>query len=290
MPNHSKPSRSKPSPRLQPRYDPLSKLAPQPGAAPPEMIELVELGWILKALAAVFAVAFLCAYLTICILFARSQWQLVLHPSHSVADTPASLHLPFTEVHFGVDNTGQPQLDAWWIPASSPTTTHTALILHAADGSIANALHDAHPLHDAHLNVLLFDYRGYGHSLGQHPTQASMQSDAETALTYLTTTRSIPTTSIVVYATGLGASLGVHLCAQHPTLPALILQSPDGDLTARVRQDPRAKLVPFTLLFDQPFPLAAPLRTLPTPKLVLTTPTSTPALTRFLTTHLQPNP
>ena len=288
MPNdpqkNSQNSRSKSSPkppRLQARYD------PQRGSAPPEMIPLVEVGWILKALAAVFAVALLCSYLTLCILFSRSQWQLVLHPSHAVATTPASLNLPFTEIHFGVDNSGLPQLDGWWIPASTPTT-RTALILHAADGSITNALPPAQLLHAQKLNVLLFDYRGYGQSLGQHPTEASMETDAATALTYLTSTRSIPPTSIVIYGTGLGASLAVHLCAQNPTLPALILQSPDGDLTDRVRQDPRAKLVPFTFLFNEPFPLAPPLSTLPTPKLILTTPPDTTALTQFLTTNLKP--
>jgi pimeloyl-ACP methyl ester carboxylesterase len=253
------------------------------------MIPLVELGWILKALAVVFIAAFICAYLTICILFSRSQWQLVLHPSHTVAITPASLNLPFTEVHFGVDNSGLPQLDGWWIPASSPTT-RTALVLHAADGSITNALPSAQLLHNQNLNVLLFDYRGYGHSLGQHPTEASMETDATTALTYLTTTRSIPTNSIAVYGIGLGASLAAHLCAQNPTLPALILQSPDGDLSNRVRQDPRAKLVPFTYLFNEPFPLANTLHTLPTPKLILATPPNPVTLTQFLTTHLTQKP
>jgi uncharacterized protein len=283
MPKNPKPARSnsspKPSPRLQPRYD------PQRGSAPPEMIPLVEVAWILKALAAVVVAAFLCAYATICVLFSHSQWQLVLHPSRTVATTPASVNLPFTEVHFGVDNTGLPQLTGWYLPSDLPTP-HTALILHAADGSIANALPAAQLLHAQHLNVLLFDYRGYGQSLGQHPTQASMQADAATALTYLTTTRSLPVSSIVIYGTGIGASLAVHLCAENPTLPALILQSPDGDLTDRVRHDPRAKLVPFTLLFNQPFPLAAPLQTLTTPKLLLTTPPDTPALTQFLTTNL----
>jgi hypothetical protein len=251
------------------------------------MIPLVEVGWILKALAVVVVAAFFCAYTTICILFSRTQWQIVLHPSRTVTTTPASIHLPFTKVHFGVDNTGQPQLTGWYLP-SDTTTTHTALILHGADGSIANALPVAQLLHAQHLNVLLFDYRGYGQSLGQHPTEASMQADAADALTYLTTTRSLPTSSIVIYATGIGASLAVHLCAQNPTLPALILQSPDGDLTDRARHDPRSKIVPFTLLFNQPFPLALSLSTLPTPKLILPTPPDPATLTQFLTRALKP--
>jgi uncharacterized protein len=256
------------------------------------MIPLVEVTWILKALAAVVLVALICAYATICVLFSKGQWQLVLHPSRTVATTPATLNLPYTEVHFGVDETGLPQLTGWWIPAGpsdeATTTQHTALILHGADGSVADALPSAQLLHAQHLNVLLFDYRGYGQSLGQHPTQSSMQADAADALTYLTATRSISPSSIVIYGTGIGASLAVHLCAQNPNIPALILQSPDGDLTDRAARDPRSKIVPFRLLFNQTFPLAVPLQTLPTPKLILPTPPDLPALSLFLTTHLKP--
>jgi hypothetical protein len=241
------------------------------------MIDLVEVRWILTALAAVFAVALLCAYTTICVLFSHSQWQLVLHPQRTVAATPSSLGLNFTEVHFGADATGQPQLDGWFIPsdnptsAQSPTNAPTALLLHSGDGSMADALPQATALHNVHLNVLLFDYRGFGHSSGQHPTEASMQADAETALTYLTSTRSIPISSIVLYGNGVGGSLAVRLSAEHPALPALILQSPDGDFETRVRQDVRSRLVPVSLLFDQNFPLADPLHKLTTPKLLIST-------------------
>jgi len=241
MPPNSKPARNR------------STAAPPLAAPPAQDIPVVQLGWILKALAIVFAAAFLCAYATICIVFSRAQWQLVLHPSHSVPQTPASFHLAFTPVHFGVDNSGLPQLSGWWIPAPIQTP-RSALILPSGAGSSADALPAAQLLHQQNLNVLLFDYRGYGHSLGGHPTQATMQSDANTALAYLTSTRSIPTSSIVVYGIGLGAALAVHLCARNPALPALVLQSPDGDLTERVHQSPSAKLVPFRQLFNEPFP------------------------------------
>ena len=252
--------------RQAPRYTPAGS------TAPPEMIDLVDPTWIFKALGLIILAALLCAYITLCVLYAHAQWQLVLHPSRTVTAIPASLNA--TEVHFGVDATGQPQLDGFFIPSDiSANTNNTALLLHSGDGSLSDALPAAQTLRDAHLNVLLFDYRGYGHSLGQHPTQASMQADATTALTYLTTTRRIPVSSIVIYGTGAGASLAVKLCADNPTLPALILQSADGDFESRVRRDPRSKIVPVGLLFDQTFPLADPLHTLPTPKLLISTTT-----------------
>ncbi|MGC9197581.1 MAG: alpha/beta hydrolase [Acidobacteriaceae bacterium] len=276
-----------PQPTAPPRIPQIHAPTQPPVVPPAEGVPIVQLGWILKALAIIFSAAFLFAYATLCIVFSRAQWQLVLHPSHSVPQTPASFHLAFTPVHFGVDNSGLPQLAGWWIPAPIPTV-RTALILPSGEGSSANALPAANLLHRQNLNVLLFDYRGYGDSLGDHPTQATMEFDANTALTYLTATRSIPSSSIVVYGIGLGAALAVHLCAQNLALPALVLQSPDGDLAERVRQNPSAKLVPFRQLFNEPFPLAAPLRQLPTPRLIRTGTPSPADLARFLSFHLPP--
>jgi pimeloyl-ACP methyl ester carboxylesterase len=285
IPNSARSNTTPKSPRQAPRY------APAGNSAPPEMIDLVDPSWILKALGGILLFAVLCSYLALCFLYTHGQWQLVLHPTHTVAATPASLNLPFTQVHFGVDSTGQPEIDGWFIPAATSseaagaTTNNTALLLHSGEGDSSDALPAALTLHDAHLNVLLFDYRGYGHSLGDHPTQASMQTDADTALTYLTTTRALPISSVVVYGTGAGASIAVHLCATYPNLPALLLQSPDGDFEQRVRKDPRSRIIPISLLFNQNFPLSKPLQTLTTPRLLL--PTNPATLSQFLTKHLQ---
>lgn len=251
--------------RQQARYD------PQRGSRPPEMVDLVDPAWILKAVGGVFVVALLCAYVTLSLLFWHSQWQLVLHPSRVVASTPAAVHLPFQEVHFDVDSTGQPQIDGWWIPAGADASANaaTALVLHAGDGSMSDALPAAEMLHHAKLNVLLFDYRGFGRSAGQHPTEATMQADAGAALNYLTSTRGVPVPSIVLYGTGAGSALAVQLAMRNPSLPAVVLQSPDGDYAARAKHDPRAALVPFGLLFNQNFALAGPLHRLKTPVLTI---------------------
>jgi len=245
-----------------------SKAQARPNFTSNEPPEVVDPRWILKALGVVIALAIVCAYLAVCALFSYGQWQLVLQPSRTVARTPADLGLASIEVHFGVDSGGQPQLDGWWIPGDSPAYP-TVLMLHSGQGSLSDALPDARLLHDAQLNVLLFDYRGYGRSGGQHPTQQLMQADAESALRYLTEIRTIPTSQIVVFASDAGASLAVQLCATHKDIPALILEAPDGDFASRVRHDPRSRMAPVSLLFNQNFPLADPLHTLPTPKLLI---------------------
>lgn len=222
----------------------------------------------MKALFTVVVVALILAYGTLCLLFSQGQWQLVLHPSRTVAATPAAVGLAFSEIHFFPGPSGEPQLDGWLIPANSAAPT--ALMLHGGDGSMADALPDALTLHNAGLNVLLFDYRGFGRSAGRHPDESSMQDDSDAALQFLTATQHTPLPSIVVYGSGLGASLAVRLATNHHEIPAIILDSPDGDFEERARNDPRARLVPTRWLFHQTFPLAAPLQQLTTPKLLIT--------------------
>lgn len=260
MPNSRKPN------QRNPHTPPSSQRRTTPQSTTPD---LIDPRWILKALAIVLAVALLCAWGTLCLLWYQGQWQLVLHPSRTVATTPASVGVQFTEFHFADDATGLPQLHGWLIPANGSPYATTALFLHGADGAISDALPRALTLHNVGLNVLLFDYRGYGRSVGQHPTQSSMQSDADAALNFLISTQHIPPQNIILYGQGLGASLAVNLAAHHRDLPAIILDTPDGDLTDRVAHDPHSSLVPARFLFNEPFPLAEPLRTLTTPKLLI---------------------
>ena len=262
----------KPNPPRNSRTPPSSQQRPaaQQSAGP----QLVDPRWILKALGLVLFVALLCAWGTLCLLYYQGQWQLVLHPSRTVATPPASLNLKFTELHFADDATGLPQLNGWLIPAAPADTltpsAPTALLLHGADGSIADALPRALTLHNAGLNVLLFDYRGYGRSVGHHPTEITMQQDSDAALNWLISTQHIPPQNIILYGNGIGASLAVTLAAQHRDIPAIILDAPDGDLAGRVIHDPHSSLVPVGLLFHETFPLAEPLSKLTTPKLLIT--------------------
>jgi len=267
-----------------PRTPQSQRNAPVPQSTAPQ---LVDPRWILKALGLVFAVALLLAWGTLCLLWYQGQWQLVLHPSHDVLKTPTFESqlddASCTETRFFTDETGNPRLNArlcpvWVTPlASTPLVRGfnpnypAVLYLHGADGSINDALPRASALrYGAKLNVLLFDYRGYGKSAGQHPTQATMQEDAEAALNFMLISQHIPPQKIILYGQGLGASLAVQLAAEHHDIPAIILDAPDGDLTNRVVHDPHSSLVPARLLFNEPFPLAEPLSKLTTPKLLIT--------------------
>ena len=243
--------------------------APQPMPASAGLPEVVDPSWLLKAFAVMVAVAVVCGYIVICAVFYVQQWQLVLHPSRTATHTPQQAVLQAEDVRFGDG------LHGWWI-ASDSASDPAVLMLPSGDGDASDLLARARTLHEARLNVLLFDYRGYGASAGQHPAQSTMQQDSEAALGYLTGQRGA--SHVLVYGRGVGAGLGARLCAEHHELSALIAESPNGDFAPRAAADTRARLVPFRMLFHEDFPLAAPLHALDTPKLLVTYGGASPAV------------
>jgi uncharacterized protein len=237
--------------------------------------EAVDPAWLVKALVFTLLTALLCGYLTFCLLFYQGQWQLVLHPTLTTASPQSIAGIPYDLIHFGPDEAAVPQLTGWWIP-SSPGGRYantTLLFLPGSDGSLADSIPILASLHNLGINVFAFDYRGYGQSVPTRPNQQNMAHDAESAWRYLNISRAIPAQQIILYGTGVGASLATQLAASHAS-PALILDSPHADLLDAALQDHRSNLVPVRLLFHERFPLAEPLSTLHTPKLLVSRATS----------------
>jgi pimeloyl-ACP methyl ester carboxylesterase len=261
--------------------------------------------------------ALFCGYLTFCLLFYQGQWQLVLHPTRT-SSAPASIAgIPYELIHFGLDESATPQLTGWWIP-SAPGARYahtTILFLPGSEGSLTDSIPTLASLHDIGLNVFAFDYRGYGQSALTRPSQVNMTNDADSAWRYLSKSRTIPDSQIIPYGTGVGAALATKLATDHTSVPGLILDTPRADLLEVAQRDPRSRLVPVSLLFHERFPLAAPLSTLKTPKLLISRTTSpdesflhasdpkltvelpslsetvyTQSLTRFLDQYLPPAP
>jgi pimeloyl-ACP methyl ester carboxylesterase len=216
------------------------------------------------------AAALLLAYVATCVLFYKAQWQLVLHPSHGESHQPSEYGLAARLVTFAPNEAGTPQIKGWIFLSSTPGAPWV-LMLPSGNGSAGDSLARAHTFTQLGYQVLLFDYRGFGASLGHHPSQAQMEKDSEDAFSFLRTQPGFAEAQTILYGTGAGASLATRLAGQHPELAALILEQADGDFASRASVDSRAKPVPFKLLFHEDFPLADPLRTLNMPKLLIST-------------------
>jgi pimeloyl-ACP methyl ester carboxylesterase len=248
-------TRSKPQPK------PVSH--PRHSAYPPT----VSGRWLLTAIAIVIPGAAFSAWAVLCLLFWQGSWQLLYHPTSAVTLTPTTLGLAFNSVGFAPTDTGAPQLQGWWIPSSRSASRYTVLYLHGADGNLSDTLDDLGRLHNAGVNVLAFDYRGYGQSQFVHPSEAHMRQDAESALNYLTATRHVDSHSIVLDGKALGANLALEVAAAHPELAGVVIDSPLDNPAGAIFSDPRSRLVPAHLLVSDRFDTAAPAAALRIPSL-----------------------
>ena len=203
--------------------------------------------WMLIATGIAIGAAAACAWLTLCFLFWQGSWQLLYHPTAAVTRTTASVGLAFDPVAFATTEAGLPRLKGWWIP-SEAQSRFTAIDLHGASGNVGDTVDALKALHDAGMNVLAFDYRGYGQSEAMHPSEALWREDAESAISYLTNTRHVPAASIILVGQELGANLALEVAAAHPELGGVVLDAPVNAPQDAIFNDPRARLVPARLL------------------------------------------
>jgi hypothetical protein len=241
---------------------------------------LVSGRWLLSALAGVIALGAVCAYGTLCFLFYQGSWQLIFHPSHTVSAAPS---VSYQEIRFDSTETGKPQLAGWWIPAAPGArySGNTLVLLHDGRGSLSDTVPQLQALHLLGINLFAFDYRGFGKSAELHPSETSLNQDADAALAYLTGTRHLPAHSIVLYGSELGASVAASTAARHPEIPGIILDGIAPDALTILSADARTKILPVRLLTSDRFEIAAVLQNLRTPKLFLGRGDSMPTATAY---------
>ncbi|SEB38374.1 serine aminopeptidase domain-containing protein [Terriglobus roseus] len=233
-------------------------------------VEVVDPRWLLRMLGAFIVLGLLCSYLALGLLFYMGSWQLVLHPTRTAN---GGTRLSSEKTHFGPNGAGDPQLAGEWLsaPASSPRADFAALYLRGGDGQLdaADGSQIAQ-LHDLGLNVLAFDYRGYGNSAQRpHPSEDRMQADAVSAWEYLAATRHIAPDHVILFGSGTGVSLAVKLLQNYGPGGGLIAYNADSTVRARVAHDPRSHLFPLSLVFHDNFSLDG-LQHITTPKLLYT--------------------
>lgn len=236
---------------------------------PSALVATISGRWLLTAVGLTIVAAAVCAWGVLCLLFWQGSWQLLYHPVAAVTRTPASVGLAYEAVEFATTESGQPRLQGWWIPAG-PTarfSRYTVLYLHSQDGNVGDAVEAVAGLHTVGVNVLAFDYRGYGQSQFVRPSEAHWRDDAEWALQYLTGTRHVAAGAIVLGGRDLGANLALEIAAKHRELAGVIVRDPLETPMNAAFNDARARLVPAQLLVRDRFDLNAPAGALRVPSL-----------------------
>ena len=140
-------------------------------------------------------------------------------PSRSVSDTPHSIGLNYERVQLQASD--GINLDAWFVPVDG--ARGTLLFCHGNAGNISHRLQSIKIFHQLGYSVLIYDYRGYGNSEGK-PSESGTYLDAEAAWHYLTDTRQIMPSDIIIFGRSLGGAVASDLAAK-TTPRALIIES-----------------------------------------------------------------
>jgi fermentation-respiration switch protein FrsA (DUF1100 family) len=155
------------------------------------------------------------------------------------------------------------RLHGWWIAGREPALGHL-LFCHGNAGNIGDRVLNAALLMAAGFDVLLFDYRGYGHSTGR-PDEQGTYRDAHAALAALLARQSVDRDRVFYLGESLGGAVALALAVECPPR-GLILQS----TFTSIRDAARAHY-PFipTVLTPDAYPSLRPIRRLRAPLLVL---------------------
>ena len=170
------------------------------------------------------------AYIAICIFLRLRQNRLMFFPSPVLDTNPAELQLSYQNVWLPVSASADKleRIHGWWIDSppsgSFEGTARVLLYLHGNADNISANLDHAYRLQKLGYGVLLVDYRGYGRSVGDFPTEKSVYRDAETAWNYLVEERGIAPEQIVIYGHSLGGAIAIELASQHPEAAGLIVE------------------------------------------------------------------
>lgn len=130
-------------------------------------------------------------------------------PSRKISATPDQIGLNYEEVFFTASD--GVKLNGWFLPVDN--ALGTLLFFHGNAGNISHRLDSLLIFHTLNLDVLIFDYRGYGQSEGR-PTEEGTYLDAEAAWHYLTSKRNIPAGDILLFGRSLGGAVAAQLASR----------------------------------------------------------------------------
>lgn len=174
------------------------------------------------------------------VLYLMLRWfehKQVYHPYRDWVADGRALRVPWEELT--LTTADGVALNAWFFPAptNAPRRQLAVVVSHGNGGNLSHRLPLYRGLLDTGVNVLAYDYRGYGRSAG-HPSEAGTYLDAEAAYAWLVA-RGFAGSNIVAYGESLGGGVATELALRRP-VAGLILHSTFTNIP-----DIGAELFPF---------------------------------------------
>ena len=181
------------------------------------------------------------------------------YPLRKIEATPEYLGLGFEDITL-ITKDGV-SISGWFIPAVSSRAV--IILCHGNGGNISHRLEKIKILNGLDLDILIFDYRGYGTSEGS-PSEEGLYFDAEAVYDYLVKEKKIPYQKIIGYGESLGGAVVVDL-ASGRKMGGVIIE--DSFTSAR---EMGKKVFPFipTFIYKSRFDSLSKLKNIRIPKLI----------------------
>jgi pimeloyl-ACP methyl ester carboxylesterase len=225
---------------------------------------------------AITGIAIASFYGSVCAVLWFGQTRIIFSPEKEITTTPEKFNAKYEDVLIPVkkpDGTSE-NIHGWWLPNAKQEAKKdlgdrkVILYLHGKGKNIgANAKH-ATRLMRMGFSVLVIDYRGYGKSEGDYPSESSVYTDAQTTWNYLIQ-KGFKPNQILIYGHSLGGAIAIDLAIKHPDAIGMIVDASFTSMSEMAQLDPKYRVFPIDLLIHQRFDSIAKLRSLAIPVLYI---------------------
>ncbi|MBC8479624.1 MAG: alpha/beta hydrolase [FCB group bacterium] len=159
------------------------------------------------------------SYAALIVLFSYTQEKYIFSPQKELVADPLVLGLEYNNVIY--KTTDGEAISGWFVPAEN--SRGVILICHGNAGNISHRLDTIKIFNMLHLDVFIFDYRGYGESTGII-SEEGLYWDALGAWEYLVEKRKYNPDQIIIFGRSLGGSVAAWLAKTRDSA-GLILES-----------------------------------------------------------------
>ncbi|MDB5765132.1 MAG: bem46 protein [Herminiimonas sp.] len=147
-----------------------------------------------------------------CTQFAQTERELLFRVEPGTASWYSGLPHGVVESSLAVAANGKTQhVNTWWWPADEPNAP-AILYLHGSRWNLTGQVPRIKQLHDFGFSVLAIDYRGFGKSDGDLPSEKTVYEDAHIAWKRLTQLQPNPDKRFI-YGHSLGGAIAIDLAA-----------------------------------------------------------------------------
>ena len=200
-----------------------------------------------------------------------NETNLVFHPDERAVHAPAAeFALHQRPVRYA--SSDGTKLFAWIVPAAQADSSGMWMVI--CHGNYANIGYGQRPqymafMRDLGINLLAFDYRGFGASDGS-PSELGVYDDALASYRYLTDSLHVPADRILIFGHSLGSGVAIELATRVPAA-ALIVEGAYTSVPDRGQE--LYPFLPVKWIASQRFASIEKIGRITMPKLFLHSPT-----------------